>query len=87
MVAVVTDCRDVRSFCVQANAGANGSHCRKVAGHAMTVVSGRVDHCSKHHRSRHYDDTAVYGCADAYAIRLRRVRIDIDWHTDICLPL
>jgi hypothetical protein len=76
VVAVVTGCRDVRSFCVQANAVANDSHCQKVAGHAMTVVSGHVDRCSKRHH-HHYDGTAVYDCADAYVVRLLRVRIDI----------
>ncbi len=71
------DCHGVRSFGVQVNAVVNGSRCRMVVGHAMTAVSGRVDRCNRRRHRRHYDDTAVYGCADAYAIRLRRVRIDI----------
>ncbi len=75
MAAVVTDCCGVRPFDAQANAKASGSHCRMVPGHVMTAVNGRVDRCNRHHR--HCDDTAVYGCVDAYAIRLRRVRIGI----------
>jgi hypothetical protein len=76
MVVVVTDCCGVRSFGAQVNAVASGSRCRTVAGHAMTVVSGHVDRCSKRHH-HHYDGTAVYDCADAYVVRLLRVRIDI----------